>query len=275
MSDTIAEMAKIQGELLAEAQAGRKAMEDACKHGNNTFIPANMTEAAKFIADLFARCDEWKEAFESRQATLDAFRQDLSKAVTEIVATATQGTRKFECALADSLKDAGLKYTGTGFSGNTPMLAAAEAAAVITHHKRDIPVREGYLRSRGWRLTGTGWFKDGTGLPFEAAVLKQAETDAAPFKQLADENRDVTRKMKEAAGAYCPAEVAQKFVGKIGPSDSIAMDADGFAEPIGERRNLNDTSVWADATNREALEREAALSVRKDRIEEVAVGMEE
>ena len=79
------------------------------------------------------------------------------------------------------------------FSGATPLLAAAEAAAVLTHHKTDNQAKQGYLRKRGWIQRADGWYSQAMGQTrlLEFAVQMQVQADTAPFKILAAPMRNV------------------------------------------------------------------------------------
>ena len=133
---------------------------------------------------------------------------------------------KFGERLKDALLDKGLgELPGLTecLPGATPMLRAAEAAAILTHHERDRLAREGYLRQRGWKFLGGGaWQRPSNhanqgSLPFDAAIRAQAAFDAEPFKGAPLKLRGLTAEMAARQRAEPKAASVAELDGSLKP----------------------------------------------------------
>lgn len=210
---------------IAEATSrGRTALEKA--YGIEFSNSLDMLGAANVIVKLKAERDQARREVATEVNSARTFSSQIASDISMIVGINGSGTLADNSALRPvsqvltRLRDellsakselesfkANMRHTMTDrgmaelpglqgyFSGATPLLSAAEAAAVLTHHKTDNQAKQGYLRKRGWILRSEGWHSPSIGQtrPLEFAVQMQVQADTAPFKILAAPMRNVPR----------------------------------------------------------------------------------
>ena len=199
-NDNFGIVRKAQEAIFAAHEAGLKAVAEAC--GPDFAPPQDLTGAAEIIARLRAENASLKS---DAEVDAEAFKQlsgELAKSIKAEIAAELVGANAFTAMarnMADSIRDTGLKEVpgnpGYFAGADTPMLRAAEAAAIVTHCKVDRMAQEGYLRKRGWRFVGNGAWRERAEpertLPFNMAVESQVRIDSMPFRPLAAECKDV------------------------------------------------------------------------------------